>query len=99
MIWLERKGESGLLRTKPQIFLLCDTNIHINTGMIWLERKGEFGLLQTRPQIFLLCDNDINRQEDFGYKGSKGKLAFYREDHRSFCSMTLISVLIQEGSG
>ena len=47
--------------------------------------------------MFMLCDTDINRQEDFGYKGSKGRgWPFTDKTTDLSASVTLISILIQE---
>ena len=90
----EVKGEVGLLRTRPQIFLLYDIDININTGRILLERKVEVGLLRTSPQIFLLCDidNNINTGRIWLQRKGRERLAFYGQNHRCLCSVTVIQI-------
>ena len=65
-IWLERKGEAGLLQTRPHIFLFCDSDTKIQEGLVRKEGRG-WPFLWTRSQMFMFYDININIQEDFGW--------------------------------
>ena len=39
-IWLERKGEVGVLRTRPQMFMLIDTDTNIQKDFGYKGSKG-----------------------------------------------------------